>query len=73
MTVGLFTNPKCDECGKFMSLTGGASSAMIFDFAGMCPDHEAARCAKCTALFGPVQSNAKPADGDMSPYQGVHP
>lgn len=72
MTVGLFSATRCDSCGRFAVLTGGASTAMMFDMVGMCPDHEAARCGACTRKLGPVQSNARPANGDMTPYQSIY-
>jgi len=59
--------PKCDDCGRFMSSVG--SSAAIYDFASCGLDHEHFRCVPCTEKIGPVQSNARPHDGDMSPYQ----
>ena len=30
---------------------------------------EVHRCRKCTADKGPVRSNARPHDGDMTPYE----
>lgn len=71
MAVGLFDNPRCDDCGRYSVLHSGASSAMIFDFVNMCPSHERLRCAACTKKLGPVHSNARPADGDMTPYESV--
>lgn len=62
-------NGKCDECGRFMAYRDGASSAAIYDFVAMECVTEIARCAKCTAELGPVHSNARPANGDMSPYE----
>ncbi len=64
-------NPQCSSCGKFMRPEAPASWASIFDRVGMCLDHEAYRCGQCTVSLGPIQSNATPYDGDMSPYQGV--
>lgn len=60
---------KCDDCGRFMTTAGG-SSADIYDF-GPSPglDHEHYRCNKCTERLGPAESNARPSNGDMSPYQ----
>lgn len=72
MSGGLLSNPRCDDCGRFASLSNGASSAMIFDFASMCPDYDHVRCASCTARLGPVHSNARPSNGDMTPYETVH-
>lgn len=63
---------RCDDCGRFMSLSGGASSARMYDFVAMEPSYDHARCRKCTETIGPVQSNARPANGDMSPYQSMH-
>ena len=60
---------RCDDCGRF--ITKAKSWAYIYDLVGMCLDHEHSRCAKCHDELGPVQSNACPADGDMSHYQGV--
>lgn len=62
----------CSDCGKFMSLSNGASSAMQFDFVAMEPSYDHMRRRNCTALMGPVQSNARPHNGDMSPYQEIH-
>lgn len=64
---------RCDDCGKFASFAkgSGASSALIYDFVGMGLDHETFRCRRCTEELGPVRSNAKPWDGDMSRYEGV--
>lgn len=63
---------KCDDCQRFMSLSGGASSARMYDMAAMEASHDHARCVRCTSRMGPVQSNARPADGDMRPYQSTH-
>lgn len=63
---------KCDDCGKFATIVGGASTAAMYDMVGMQLDHEHFRCASCTRELGPVQSNARPSDGDMTPYQSVH-
>jgi len=65
---------KCDDCGKFMSADlRGVSWAELYDFnpAAYGLDHTHYRCRKCTKKFGAVESNAKPANGDMTPYQGV--
>lgn len=59
---------RCDNCAKFARPNGG-SFATIWDFVGMGLDHEQFRCGPCTERLGPAQSNARPADGDMSPYQ----
>ncbi len=64
---------KCDDCGKFSSGKegGGASWAYQYDFVAMEASYDHHRCPKCTALMGPVQSNARPSNGDMKPYQGM--
>jgi hypothetical protein len=71
MSIG-FSITRCDDCGRFASLSGGASSAMMFDFVAMCPDYERLRCADCTERLGPVHSNARPSNGDMSPYETIY-
>lgn len=71
MSGGLFTSPRCDDCGQFASLADGASSAMIFSFVDMSPDYDHLRCKKCTAKLGPVHSNARPSNGYMTPYESV--
>ncbi len=68
----MFGPPQCHRCGRFCRLGGGASSATMYDMVAMECTGEAVRCAKCTAEIGSVQSNARPSDGDMSPYQSVH-
>ena len=63
-------NGKCDKCGQFMNFeVPGASGATIYDFSAMEPIMHELRCWRCSKKFGPVYSNARPADGDMSPYQ----
>ncbi|HUN82418.1 MAG TPA: hypothetical protein VMV81_13020 [Phycisphaerae bacterium] len=64
---------RCDDCGQFtrFSKGSGASWAAIYDFAAPGLDHEHCRCRRCTEQLGPVKSNAKPWDGDMSSYQCV--
>lgn len=69
MSGSLFSQLRCDDCGRFASLSNGASSAMIFDFVAMCPDYEHLRCAACTARLGPIRSNARPSSTDMTPYE----
>lgn len=65
-------SPKCDDCGKFMSANKGWSWAHIYDMAGWSGlEREHYRCHACTDSKGPAQSNAKPHDGDMRPYQGM--
>lgn len=61
---------QCNDCGRFMKIGGKASWAAVYDFAGMCLSHEHYRCDDCTDRLGPARSNARPADGDMSSYQG---
>lgn len=63
---------KCTDCGRYMSLAGGASSARMFDFVAMEPRYDHFRCVRCTEHLGAVCSNARPHDGNMSPYQSVH-
>jgi phage FluMu protein Com len=64
---------QCDDCGKFTSVAkgSGASYARIYDFVAMGLDRERIRCPKCTEHLGPVQSNARPHNCDMSSYQTV--
>lgn len=69
MSVGLFSQSRCDDCGRFATLDQGASSAMIFDFVAMCPSYDHLRCRSCTEKLGRVRSNAKPSNGDMAPYE----
>ena len=63
---------RCTDCGRFMVLAGGASSARMYDFVAMEPSHDHFRCAECTKRLGPVCSNARPYNGDMRPYQSIH-
>lgn len=60
---------KCDDCGKFMAWKPGASSATIYDFVAMEPSHDHFRCVPCGERLGPVYSNARPYNGDLSPFQ----
>lgn len=60
-------NMKCDDCGRFMS---SGTWADKFDFVAMEPDYCHYRCDRCSEKFGPAASNARPANGDMSQYQG---
>lgn len=62
---------RCDDCGRFTDGGPGSSWAEHYDFAGMQLDHTHIRCPDCTDKLGPVESNAKPCDGDMNPYEGV--
>ena len=63
---------KCNDCGRFMVLDGGASSARMYDFVAMEATHDHFRCASCTVKLGPAHSNARPHDGDMRPFESVH-
>ena len=61
---------RCDDCGRFMDCTAsGASTAYQYDFVAMECTHEHWRCPSCTARLGPVRSNARPHNGDMTPYE----
>lgn len=74
MAVNLFSHHNCDVCGRFVSIEApGVSLAEIFDFVGMQPDHTRIHCPSCTSRIGPAQSNARPANGDMSPYEHMIP
>jgi hypothetical protein len=44
----------------------------MYDMTAMELSHEHYRCASCTVKLGPVHSNAKPANGDMAPYESIH-
>lgn len=70
VNYGMEDRWRCDDCGRFMT-PDGASWAAIYDMIGLELRHEHKRCATRTAKHGPVQSNARPRDGDMSPYQGL--
>lgn len=63
-------NGKCDDCGRFMKFDERATWANKYDFVAMECIYEHFRCGRCTELLGPVLSNARPYNGDMSPYQG---
>ena len=63
--------PRCWDCGRF-GRWDGSSSAAIYDLVLMELSHEHWRCRACTSKIGPVESNAKPADNDLTPYQSVH-
>jgi len=63
-------NGKCDDCGRFMRFDARASWAHKYDFVAMECVYEHYRCARCTEELGPVHSNARPYNGDMSPYEG---
>ena len=60
---------RCDDCGRFLSAP--ASWAMIYDMVACEALYEHQRCKRCHDKYGPAQSNARPHNGDMSPYQGV--
>lgn len=67
-------NGKCDDCGQFMNFyQSGSSWADRYDFVAMECIETRTRCPACTNKLGPLHSNARPANGDMSPYQGVQP
>ena len=70
--MGELSTDRCNDCGRFMQLCNGASSATMYDMVGMQPSHDHWRCPSCTKTLGPIESNARPANGDMSPYQCVH-
>ena len=62
---------KCRDCGKFMNPEApGSSWAHHYDLVGMSLDYTHDRCAACSEKLGPAQSSARPANGDMSTYQG---
>lgn len=61
---------KCDRCGQFIKVLSNWSWASIYDISGFCLDREDFRCEKCTNKYGAIESNARPYDRDMSPYQG---
>lgn len=60
-------NSKCTDCGRFMR---DGTWAAIFDLVAMELSHEHWRCTRCTGKLGPAQSNARPHNGDMTPYEG---
>lgn len=62
---------RCDDCGQFMR--EASSWAHIYDFVAMELSHEHFRCKRCTERLGPVRTNARPANGDLSPYEGTRP
>lgn len=67
-------NGRCDDCGRFISYDApGVSWGERYDMVAMCCDYVHFRCPRCTEKFGPAFSNARPCDGDMSPYQGMNP
>lgn len=63
---------RCEDCGKFMSLETGASSADRYDFVSLCLDYEHFRCRSCSKQLGAVTSNAHPNDGDMRKYERTY-
>ena len=64
------TGMRCDDCGRFMDCTAsGSSTAYMYDFVAMECIYEHWRCHSCTARLGPIRSNAKPHNGDMTPYE----
>jgi len=61
---------RCDDCGRFMKTAdSGASTAYQYDFVKMECSYEHWRCPSCTARFGPIRSNARPNNGDMTRYE----
>jgi hypothetical protein len=61
---------RCDDCGRFMDPTAsGSSSARMYDFVAMECDYEHWRCSSCSARLGQIRSNARPHNGDMTPYE----
>lgn len=65
----------CDRCGQFVGYhQPGSSYAEIYSFdpGSFGLDREVFRCPSCTLRHGPVHSNARPANHDMSPYQRVY-
>lgn len=64
---------QCNSCGRFFRYgEAGSSWAHVYDMIGHGLDRELHRCRKCTEAKGAVQSNARPHDGDMRPYQGTN-
>jgi hypothetical protein len=61
---------KCDKCGKFINHKSKYSYADIYDYSGLVDVLH--RCEKCNLKYGNIQSNAKPYDNDLTPYQGVN-
>lgn len=62
----------CDRCARrvFMS-ERKASWADTFNFVAMEPESELVRCSRCTRKAGRLRSNARPANGNMAPYEGM--
>lgn len=65
-------NMKCDICGKFIKFKTMYSWAIIYSFPYGGIEKDVFRCETDTQKYGPVQSNAKPYNNDMSPYQGIN-
>jgi len=61
---------RCKTCGQFIKYNSGWSWALIISWFGV--DGEIFRCEKCTDKYGIIESNAKPYDGDIKPYQGIN-
>lgn len=61
----------CATCGRFFKSGPGCSWAAMYDMVHMQLNCEVIQCDSCTTKYGPLHSNAKPADGDMSPYEGI--
>lgn len=71
------TLPNCDACGRFHRQAAGASWAMRYSGWPPTPDHEAFRCASCTARLGALPPQPHPSArikwcGSPAP-EGRHP
>ena len=63
-------NAKCDDCGRFMNCeASGSSTARKYDLVAMECIYDHWRCPSCTSRLGPVHSNARPNNGNMTPYE----
>lgn len=72
MSRATLNDNRCDRCNRVVFLNErGATWANTYDFVAMEPKDELLRCARCSRKAGPVRSNARPANGDMRPYQGT--
>jgi len=61
----------CDRCNKHVFFSEKkATWANTYDFVAMEPKDELVRCSRCSQKFGRLRSNARPSNGDMSPYEG---
>lgn len=63
---------RCDKCGKFIKWQSRYSWATIYSFPHGGIEGDVFRCEADTKKYGPVKSNAKPYNDDMSPYQGIN-